>query len=387
MATDITLSLANSVRFAEVNALMDSFGNTLFADEDFHGLSLKEYFCQTYVNGDTLLVQIKADTAATVVLTQYNEDGSTSVITEDDTTAYAAGGFTVYDYTISLSTGDEFYLIASSETSEWQSEPITIKATLDGYLKVEWFNNDPMVANENFEFDYSTTEAQANVNFLYLKANLFKYANSGESEIFDNQSEKIKLKQNLYRQLTLETGEIPRYLAEQLQIAMAHDNFIVNDIAYVLEDLAESDVFGKTNMVTLSASLVQANILGFNTHDIGYDCDSSVEGGSDSMIENKVLEDASANGSFSVSDGFAVTQIVAIEATGETDGDVTLKVGNGAGLQNILYETAVPIHSAAPLIVNTRYTPDISGAWTVYYTLGGATPKVDLFIQTIKYIQ
>ena len=364
----IIMSKAQSIRFANNNGLLPSFDNTLSINEVFAGKPVIN-FEQTYFQNDEVLFQVKAGLTATVVFKQHFESGTITTITVDTVTTYS--DFKIYEYLVTFAALGRSYFNATSEESNHLSECVNVTATDTEHLLIQWSNNDAL--NNTFEFDYTTTLAEANVNYIRLKGWLLEYQPKGEAVIYDNQNEKVKLKSSLFRQLSLQTQMIPRQMAEVIIIAMQHDLFLINEVGYVVEDLPGVNQFGI--FVELNADITSIDSLGFNTDDIGFVCDEDCE----VMVENYKQEDAAGSGSFAITDGFGVTQIIAKKISGSP----ILKVGTTVGGDEIYMERAVS-NIVPPKIVNTRYTPDISGAWNCYYTVTGGI--IDIFIQTIRFL-
>ena len=371
-ALEIAVSKANAIRFSHVNGLMKSFDNQLSFNEKYFN-KVNKKFDQTFFKDDVIIVQLKAGLTATVVLTKIMDDDTTSVIAADATTTYAA--FKIYDYVITLGSVERFYFTATSESSSHTSECINVidevETTNNEYVKIEWTNLDAV--SDTFQFDYSTADAIANVNYMRVRGQTDIYKPAGESTVYDNQNEVSKIKGNYYRDLVLETEPMPKQIAEILIIAMQHDTFLVNDVGYVVQELAEIGSLG--SFVQISATLRLVTSLGMNADDIGFDCDTSTS----NMIENKVDDAASGANTFSVSSGFGITQIIVKKISGTP----TLKVGSTVGGVDI-FPSEVITNTTPPLIENTRYTPEVTGAWTIYYDVSGGT--ADVFIQTIKFI-
>jgi hypothetical protein len=370
------ISVANPVRFVCLNGQLQSFDNTLFSDEVHYG-GVSKCFDQQFLTGETVNIQVKADTAATLTMERYFDDGTMDTISPSETTVYT--DYQTIDFSISLSTASRsyFYVYNNDSSSVWQSEWVSVEDELTDYLKLEWFNLDPAdTENGNFNFDYSTTSASSYVNYMYIPASLSDYKPGGKSTLFDNQNEMVKVKENIFRKLTLKTDLIPAYLAEKIIVAQSHDVFSVNEVVYVCEQQPQIDKQAQTNLVVLTAELTQQSVLGLNTDDIGFDVDN---GNSDSMIENKTVEGATASGSFAVSAGFTIQQVVAKKNSGTNP---SLKLGTTVGGDEIMPETVL---TTTPISDNLVYTPSTSATWTIYYTLGGTSPNIDLYILTINH--
>jgi len=257
----IILSKANSIRFAHKNGLMATFDNRLSSEESWFNKPTG-LFEHTFFKDDIVLIQIKAGLTATVVLTKYEDSGS-SILTATTINTYT--DFKIYEYVIILKV-EQFYLDATSEESTWRSECINAILEDDKYMLLQWSNNDPLT--DSFEFDYTTTLSDTYVNFMRIRGQMLNYAPKGDSNIYDNQNEKVKLKSIIYRMLTFDSEVIPRQVAEVIVIAMQHDLFLANEVGYISEDLPEVNIMG--GMAQVKAELTLIDSLGLNTHDIGY---------------------------------------------------------------------------------------------------------------------
>jgi hypothetical protein len=372
---DITVSKANGIRFIHNDTYAAHFDNTLTENEAFSGILIKE-FCQRFINADQVPVQLKLSGGTSgneVILKKVTSAGVETVITATATEEYTA--FKIYEYLITIATGDYFYLVAYTDSDTWTSEWIYGEATLPGYLKLEWFNYDPLTNNESWQFDYQTAQAQANVNFLYVKSLLFEYALSGDTSVIDNQNEKIMLRRSLFRRLKLETDPVPRWMGEKLAIAMAHDVFVVNDITYTMEEEPSIDRAGKTNFINFSAVLTQKSVLGMNTHDIGFDCDTSTDSNMIVMTETA----ASGTKSFTVTDDYMVLTITGIR----TAGSPVLTAGTTSGGSDVMAGMSLSASYLTEVAMVPIDKSSIPGG-VLYVTVSGAGATATIHVLTVK---
>lgn len=365
------VSKANSIRFAHKDGNKRSFDNTL-SHEEVSFNNPTPVYCQKYFYGDSVYLQIKAGLTATVVLTRHLNTGLSGTIAVSNVETYSE--YKIYEYIITNNIYYTYYLELATEQSTWESEWCTVIAPEDDnitkYMLLQWSNLDE--GTDTFEFDYNTTLALANVNFMRILAKMQAYKPSGITEVYDNQNEKTKLKGSLFRNLTFEAEPVPTPIAELITIAMQHDLFLVNDVGYVVEDLPNIDMFGGKAQVT--AELTVTASLGLNTHDIGFDCDTII----DEMIENKEVLNTIGIGTFNVSTGYGITQIIAKKISGNP----VLKIGSTSGGEEIFREEEIT-GVTPPLIDNNRFVPTTAGTWVIYYEITGGI--MDLYIQTIKY--
>jgi len=373
------ISKANSIRWAHRDDLMRSMDNQLSCEETWSNKP-SIYFDQIFFLNDPVPIQVKAGLTATVVLTQYFDDGSTTIHTVDDTTArptVAAPGadtWIIYDYLIIFSALGRSYFKLTTEESTWQSEYVNIIASDTDYRLLQWTNLDE--DTDPFEFDYNTTYALANVNYMRILIEDLEYQSVGETDVYDNQNEKSILKSNQFAQILFKSGLIPRQIAQVISIAMAHDSFLVNEVAYVVEKIPEISTAGAWSIV--SAPMVQNLNLGMNAHDLGFNCDTVAM--SKVININKIA--IAALDSALVNLGYSINQII-IELSTGTSG--TIKIGTTIGGDDIL--KTYTLTTAKDFQIFTRnFMPDtgISAAWPIFFTVIGAF--ITARVQTIKVI-
>jgi len=320
--------------------------------------------------GDSVLLQIKAGLTATVELRKYDETGAYTVISEDNTETYTT--FIIYEYLITFNKYERLYLQATSETSEWRSEWVDVIAEDTSMMLLQWTNYDDM--SDTFEFDYTTTLAVANVNFMRLEGEMVTYKPAGESTIYDNQNEKSKIKGNVYRKLTFVADRIPRQIAEIITIATQHDRFVANSAGYIAEDLPEIEMVGAFCEVSIDLTLSLA--LGINTHDIGLDCDSTTN----NMIQNLTLLNKTGSQQVTGGAGYAINQIIIELVTGTT---VTVKIGITVGGDEILKTYTLTSTKYFNIFTRNYISFDgLTSVYPIYVTISGG--NMNVFIQTIK---
>jgi len=373
------ISKANSIRWAHRDDLMRSMDNQLSCEETWSNKP-SIYFDQIFFLNDPVPIQVKAGLTATVVLTQYFDDGSTTVHVVDDTTGrptvVTAGmdAWIIYDYLITFSALGRSYFKLTTEESTWQSEYVNIIASDTDYRLLQWTNLDE--DTDPFEFDYNTTYALANVNYMRILIEDLEYQSVGETDVYDNQNEKSILKSNQFAQILFKSGLIPRQIAQVISIAMAHDSFLVNEVAYVVEKIPEISTAGAWSIV--SAPMVQNLNLGMNAHDLGFNCDTVAM--SKVININKIA--IAALDSALVNLGYSINQII-IELSTGTSG--TIKIGTTIGGDDIL--KTYTLTTAKDFQIFTRnFMPDtgISAAWPIFFTVIGAF--ITARVQTIKVI-
>ena len=223
----------NSLRFKKVNTDLPSFDNVLLADEKFYNDKIFTY-CQRWTTSEEQTIQIKSDSDTLPTAVATKADQSTVNIPVALASSYDADSdgtddlfFFEFDVAFSLF-ADPAYITVTQGTDVWKSEPfkgdsnLTTEINNGEVLKLEYFNND-----NAFQVDFST-----GITFtLYVESVLKDLDFGGESSVYDNQDELVKLRESAKRILSFRTLEIPRYLAETIRLASSCDNFNVNEVS------------------------------------------------------------------------------------------------------------------------------------------------------------
>lgn len=371
---------SNSIRFKKVDSNLPNFDNTLLADEQFYNDKIENY-CQRWKNTDTEKVIIKSDsdTVPTVIATK--SDKTTETITAALISSYDQNGdstndlfFFTFDVVFSLFTTATFITVTQG-TIVYKSEPFYGDSNLvtelsDGeMLKLEYGNED-----NAFQLDFST-----DITFtLYIPAIIKDYEFGGESSVYDNQSELEKLKETVQRLFTLKTLYIPRYLGETIKLASSMDYFVVNDIAFTRTDQPEMTPLEGSNLVEFSMILTDKEYIGVNSHDIGYDCDTST---TESEIMIKSEDSASGSVTFSIPAGYLVHTLRAQWVSGTT---VNIELGTSVGGDELV-ESRDLTTTDTDRTMSVHLDIDRDSATDIYATVTGGVANLDL--QIIKNIQ
>jgi len=369
---------ANSIRFKKVDDNLPNFDNTLLANESFYNDKIETY-CQRWKSTDNETVIIKSDsnTIPTVIATK--KDKLTVTITAALITSYDQDDdgtddlfFFSFNVDFSLFTTETFITVTQGSVV-YKSEPIIgdvemSELTNGELLKIEYYNED-----NAFQLDFST-----GITFsLYVPSILRDYTTGGDNSIYDNQDELEKLKETVQRLLSFQTIEIPRYLAETLKIASSMDNFIVNDISYTRAEQPEITAIEGINLVTFSMILTDKEYLGMNTHDIGFDCDSSTE----DEIMIKTEENASGSVTFNIPAGYLLHTMRVQWVSGTT---VTVILGITVGGDELI-ESRELSSTDTDRTMSIHLDIDRDSASNVYATITGGVANIDL--QILKNIQ
>lgn len=373
-AHEFIISKANCIRFADKNGLKRTFDNTLSSEEILFRAPVP-VFSQKWFIKDTIPLQVKSGLSASPVLTKFVVGSpSGTIITEAGITTYP--DYKIYDYLISVPNHERFYLEVESSYNTFRSECIEIIDDDEDYLLFQWANTKKIT--NSFEYDYTTSTALGNAPFLRMKAEMIEYKLSGESEVYDNQAQKERLKSNLYRNLTLKTDIAPTAVLEILSIAMSHDLFLVNQVGYVSTELPEFTMIG--SQAQISVGLTTKLSLGLNTSDIGFDCDTT----NDSNVKNLKLSDLTGSGSVVATAGHTINQIILELKTGASG---TVKVGYTVGGDELV--RAYTLTTAKPFILLDRESIQQAGMtadYTIYVEASGTGFSADIYIQTINIL-
>jgi len=362
------ISVASSIKFREViSGALPSFDNTFHEDESFQGARLLPY-CQKFLTSQTVTIQAKVLTGQTVEMSYSEGDGGSWQSMTGETLMISGPVYDYYeieiDFSTFSSTNVRFLMVTLEEESieeSWMSEMIELVEEDSQLMKADFFNLE-----NAFEVDYSTGIAHT----IYVEADMREYKPGGESSVFDNQNEITKIKAEVKRILTFKTEPIPRYLAEMLFTACQHDKLWINDVEFVAEGTPEFDLNG-----IFSVNLTQRNVIGLNTHDIGYNCDSILN------TETMVLQEENASGqvSFTVPEGYMIATITGYR----TAGSPVVTAGKTAGGTDIMASLA--LSSGTPLKVKTLNTEiSFAGDNTLYCEVTGSGATANIYVLLIK---
>jgi len=291
----------------------------------------------------------------------------------DPPTMTQLGGLYYYTFDIApVSTGCfKLWVLLNEDTvytheSEWIYVPAAgIDAEIEGnanLFRLDWFNL------ENNGIDYVVSGF---VGRAYIEGKLILGQTAGDVTVFDNQGEEVKLEEIVQRVMMF-TAEVPDYLAEQIGLWMAHDEFMINDVKYVTSKKPTIAQIGNSNMYLLTAELKQFSVIGINTHDVGFDCDAATL---NTMIVNDTQVAKTASFTVEAPSGYMLHAVTLVRNTGSA----SIELGTTATGDEVF--TATTIDGTDALVtVQTHYA--MSTATTLYFTVTGAV-NFDVNLQYI----
>jgi hypothetical protein len=375
-----TISLANSMRFAKVDSEDPCWENTLVCQEsnpDGH----KYGYAQRVVTGDVLKIYFKSD-YATFTAQLYDEldaavGSAISVVTESSYATYSY--FSVEIDTAGWNTTKAYYLKITTDSTfdvqVYQSEPIMCAAAWANHIKIEYTNLDTA-----FELDYANLTIN---HMIRVPGRLYGYKPEGEIDVYSNQGVLTKIREVVERVQILEIEPVPRYLAEKINIALAHDQVLINGKEFVKKSLPSVSRFSKTNMMTVTAEVSQSYVSGLNSDDEGFDYIGS---GGDlwEVIKNFTLSGVTGSQTIDVgayATNFKINNIV-FTLLGGTAG--SNKVGLTAGADDVMEETDM-----SDLVIGNPvsvFCEKIFGAGqdTVYFTIPDVSYDINLTLMRYK---
>jgi len=248
----INVPIAQSVRFRDLTAGLFNFDNTFFDCGRF----------TQYVAEGNFMIQVVVPNDGTILKLRLIHT-STSVTLSNTALIVRIGSYIYHTFTINLATyaGEVCYFIAeykpdelSDEIKAFRSEYFTVQDQ-PTFLKLNWFNS--VYA---FMLDYTIL-----VNELWIDGDFSEFTNVGDMSVYSNQGEDVILKSIVSRKFTLKC-DVPNYIAEQLVLAMSHNNFYINDIQFVAVKKPTLKQLGRSKMYNVTAELKQKTIVGINTH-------------------------------------------------------------------------------------------------------------------------
>jgi hypothetical protein len=391
----LSVGYGNGIFFRQVRQDGDlpNFDNTKLRDEySPNRLIYKNYF-QKYFSDSQIIVQAQVGHGDSVTLSWQEINGGTT----GNIVGYLPANLEFdsrdfYQWKVDFSTWSPgnvlIFTITNTTTGEqWQSECVKVINEADYYidnekrkgsrlLKIEWYGID-----YQFGCHFNGTipgGGIAFVPFILLEASFMPYEPKTESTVYSNQDEVVKLFELVQRTLELQTDALPRYMLEKLTVASAHDYFFINEAAFVREEGPEVVNYQGANTGEIKLILTQVNVLGLNTHDIDFDCDTE---SMNCKVTNMAEENVGANTSFTIPEDHGLDSITIWYNGGS---DILLKFGKTVGGDEI--GQARPSASAPDDNITLNVPQDLvkTGTGTLYVTVSGTSVDVDIFVRTIK---
>lgn len=376
----LTVGYGNGIHFRPDNGQLPSFDNTMVCDENFHNHANQNDYRQKYYPGDTVKIQVMITTGETPQMTRANELGVSVAVTGALVNSYTDYDFWEFTDTV-YATADighlYQYTVRNSTTptdDDWISEPVEVVEDLGELLLIEWSGN-----TTQYGCDYQGAVPIGGdpfVPFIRIEATFKDYLPKTEITVYGNQEEVVKLYERISRQIEFKSEAFPRYLIEKLVVASAHDYFYVNEVQFVREDKPDITNHEGGNLAEIKMILTQAEVLGLNTHDIGFDCDSLM---ADCKVTNLQETAVGANTTFTIPDEHGL-DIITIWRNAGTD--ILLKFGTTVGGSEIA--EARPSAANPNITLNVPQDLAKTGTATLYVTVSGTAVSVDIYVRTIK---
>ena len=379
------ISLANPIRFAKIESRPDgaNWDDTLVCQEE--NPDGQHYgYAQRLIIGDVVKFYFK--TAYDIhECTVYDFDNN---VIAGPTPVLETGPYPLYSfYSVTIDTTgwspDLVYKIflqarsASYDTQNFLSEPIIVAATWNNHVTIRYTNFD--IA---FELDYANDTSIEHL--LRVPGRLYSFKPEGEIDVYSNQGFLTKISEVVQRVQVLELEPIPRWLAEKINIALAHDQIWVNGEEFVKKSQPQIARFSKTNLLTMTVDLNQTYVVGLNSDDDGMPCPDT--GGPDLglvVVKNFRITGATGTANQDItaySAKFVLDKIIVTLTSGSA---TTIKAGWAAGTEDILFETDISsLEANIPVSLSVEQAPPSTGN-KVYFTLGSGTFTIDLVL--IRY--
>jgi hypothetical protein len=377
----VIVSIAQSIRFYWDNdTSLPNIDNQPYRTVFNKNYRHKPFF-QKYYNTDEVTIQVKSTSVLSVnnpVMTAHFPDGSSSNIA----IAWSVGiGSSFYfEFDIDFSTFAFTHVWFKIVTVEDSGQPeeatfihksnvIEILPKTSQYLRsLQWSNSE----NE-FEVIYNNDIEHR----MRIPGSIELGDPAGDQETYDNLDEVVNLLDEVKRIMEFETEFVPDMVAEQIRIAIAHDQFFIDEVQYTRTSLPQYINGENTNLKAVKAELAQKSIIGLNTHDSGYECPE--------IDENMdiVLEKTGATGDFSdwiVSDGYLAGYLTLILRGGS---NIIIDIGTTPAGTDVLNQLRLTTTDFAETIDLTRAL-GADGDQTLYVSIAGGSPEVDFKLITFK---
>lgn len=243
----INVPIAQGLRFRPINTDLFNFDNTPHSECRFI-----QYLPAAHYN-----IQVVSSSEVTPTITIID-----SVIAVTGLGADVIGDLKYWTFVVPLDdlAANTFYRLKvwNGSTASFLSEYFQVAAQ-PTFFKLEWFNTE-----NAFLLDYSNDH----VNEMWIDGRMDELTHGGDISVYSNQGEDTILK-SIVSRIFLFKCDVPDYLVEQLTLAMAHDNFYINEIQFVALKKPAVKQLGTSKIYSFSAELKQKTIIGINTHDVG----------------------------------------------------------------------------------------------------------------------
>lgn len=382
MSTPIfVISKANSMRYVETTSLGcedgQTFDNTLVCSEEV-GRGNTFGYAQKFKDCMIIPTQIRSNYATITAELFDIADNKLS-----DLVVTKVGDYTDYDYfefevdipTEALADGFYYVEVNGSDVDpdlpdvEFFSEPFEVASSFDNTVIIEFTNYDSA-----FDIDYLNNTIN---NFIVVEGDHFKYQPGGEIDVYDNQSVEEKLQEETKRVITLRAEMIPRYLAEKIKLAFAHDYVLVNGVQFVSKANPQIED-NESNLVNLTLDTTQAIVEGINSDDQGLVC--SGEEAATVNVKPLRLLDVSGPQTLTLDIDFSILQVIVARNQGTV---ATVKIGWGVGTDEIMKSR--DFSSTDRKTTARSIAPPTDSENTIYIDISGVGATADIYIITVRY--
>lgn len=237
---------SNSLRFVQtlpVQTGLTTFGNRLYSDEAFEGIEDFEPYTQKFAPGDDIFFQFRA-THGTITVKVFDKN-YTEVL---DKTSSLENIYTI------TSTAVKIYNLLINTSALSGEYYVQIQFTEQGVTPYEFTSEWFSVSDLWITFPKIEWNTSINDGIYYLGSEIFGFRAELSTYKYD-----AKVKQTTYttynnqlinvattigRSIKLESDFIPRFIAEKLIWAFAHENCYINGVKYVANDepkIADTD--------------------------------------------------------------------------------------------------------------------------------------------------
>lgn len=366
------ISKANAVHFYLYDPTgLQTFDNRCPSIETHYQTISLESLNHQRVGGD-LVIQVMITAGNSVSMTGQSGDGLTITPVKIRT----AGGYDFYEFTVTSTIATTTYLTVIEKNPSlvvletYKSSTIEfinleeVKMNEEGYLKLQWFS-----ADNSFMCDYSNDI----VHECWVFGELMDYEPKIEDTIFDNDEETKKLKEIVKRTLLLKLDPLSRQQAEIICVGLAHDRFYINEVEYVKTEAVSTVKMG--NLSSVNVPVVQSSVIGLNTHD------TSFTQSTDEIMIVK-LENKTATFATDPLSNLYYIDFIHVYKNAGSSADATIKIGTTLAGDEIMLERGFTSGDRRSIRTSLRVEQLTGGI--LYFTIGGTSPDISIFITLIK---
>jgi hypothetical protein len=203
-----------------------SFDNTLAADETYMRYVRTMDYTQKIRSTDEITMQFSTDASSIQAIVRGEDGNQISDKTADIASILAYENFTTYELKFSIGAAGVYYLELTFDSDVYISELFEINDIAE-LISITYYGS------ENDGVNYVNA-----IQFtLNIEGRFMQYMPGQQKEVYTSFNERL-IALNAYpiRMFVLETGALPRFMVEKLNIALQHETIMIAGVQYANEE-------------------------------------------------------------------------------------------------------------------------------------------------------